>query len=232
MSSNFQSHRKFTAAEYANYDNTRKKVYGPESVRLTHPTPEAQQAYETYSKWTTDSNKSVKQYNEKLKAVSGKKKSDLNKFDIGTLHQEQHQTLVEPAAQAATDTNMHASTRNAFLDDYPYAYFNGRARQKHERHADEATQQAEFYRNRYDTHLSEATASTASAFRPTDSPYGTYGSAGGPTGNYDSYGPSGSGTSDSGAYRSQTTGSAVHGAYGPPFSNAGAYDSYSSRTFR
>ncbi|KAH7269006.1 uncharacterized protein BKA55DRAFT_547659 [Fusarium redolens] len=90
------------------------------------------------------------------------------------LQQRQHQHLVLPAAQAATDTNLHASTSNDFLDKHPFAYKNARARKHHEKLADSSVKEAKHYRQAYDTHYEKAGAPTPPIRQ---APYGTHGSS-------------------------------------------------------
>ncbi|PTB41918.1 hypothetical protein M441DRAFT_79968 [Trichoderma asperellum CBS 433.97] len=57
---------------------------------------------------------------------------------IETLSQRQHSSLLQPAAEAATDTLAHAQARDNFLKQHPYAYKNGLTRKRHEGLADSA----------------------------------------------------------------------------------------------
>ncbi|EXK80005.1 hypothetical protein FOQG_15428 [Fusarium oxysporum f. sp. raphani 54005] len=164
---NIQSYTKLTAKEYQSYTNTRKQIYGQNVNTRLHPTPQAERDYNTYSQWREQSNASRDQYEKSLKEAIGPN----GNFQM--LQQRQHQDLVLPAAQAATDTNLHASTRNDFLDKHPYAYKNARARKQHEKLADNSVKEAKHYRQAYDTHYEKAGA-PAPPIR--QAPYGTHGS--------------------------------------------------------
>ncbi|KAL9573948.1 hypothetical protein ACKAV7_001892 [Fusarium commune] len=165
---NVQSYTKLSTKEYQSYTNTRKQIYGQNVNTRLHPTPQAERDYNTYSQWREQSNASRDQYEKSLKEAIGPN----GNFQM--LQQKQHQDLVLPAAQAATDTNLHASTRNDFLDKHPYAYKNARARRQHEKLADSSVKEAKHYRQAYDTHYEKAGA-PAPPIR--QAPYGTHGSS-------------------------------------------------------
>ncbi|ENH75685.1 hypothetical protein FOC1_g10003844 [Fusarium oxysporum f. sp. cubense race 1] len=162
---NVQSYTKLTTKEYQSYTNTRKQIYGQNVNTRLHPTPQAERDYNTYSQWREQSNASRDQYEKSLKEAIGPN----GNFQM--LQQRQHQDLVLPAAQAATDTNF---TRNDFLDKHPYAYKNARARKQHEKLADNSVKEAKHYRQAYDTHYEKAGA-PAPPIR--QAPYGTHGSS-------------------------------------------------------
>ncbi|CVK84686.1 uncharacterized protein FPRN_02057 [Fusarium proliferatum] len=165
---NVQSYTKLTTKEYQSYTNTRKQIYGQNVNTRLHPTPQAERDYNTYSQWREQSNASRDEYEKSLKEAIGPN------GNYQMLQQRQHQDLVLPAAQAATDTNLHASTRNNFLDKHPYAYKNARARKQHEKLADSSLKEAKHYRQAYDTHYEKA-GKPAPPIR--QAPYGTHGSS-------------------------------------------------------
>ncbi|KAF5639612.1 hypothetical protein F52700_3994 [Fusarium sp. NRRL 52700] len=165
---NVQSYSKLSTKEYQSYTNTRKQIYGQDVNTRLHPTPQAERDYNTYSQWRQQSNASRDEYEKSLKEAIGPN----GNFQM--LQQRQHQDLVLPAAQAATDTNLHASTRNDFLNKHPYAYKNARARKQHEKLADSSVKEAKHYRQAYNTHYEKA-GSPAPPIR--QAPYGTHGSS-------------------------------------------------------
>lgn len=96
-----QTHKKSTANENRSCTQTRQQIYGQDIGSRDHPSPEAERDYKKYCQWLNQSNTSVRFYENTLKTVTGSRTPDLQK-----LQQHQHQQMVYPAAQAATDTNL------------------------------------------------------------------------------------------------------------------------------
>ncbi|RBR20091.1 uncharacterized protein FIESC28_05370 [Fusarium coffeatum] len=152
----------------------KQQIYGQDVGSRAHPSPEAERDYKEYCQWRNQSNTSVRFYDSTLETVAGSRTADIQK-----LQQHQHQQLVYPAAQAATDTNFHASTRNAFLDNHPFAYRDMVERSEHEGLADASVHEAKYYRAAYDTHYEKSAPFKS---RPNGQPpYGSYGSTSSPT---------------------------------------------------
>jgi hypothetical protein len=103
MSSNqksFQSHTKLTPNEYRSYDHKRRQIYGQAAAAQAIPSAAAERDYHTYSDFTVQANASVAHYEKAYKKVTKPKD------EFHSLEQWQHQELVSPASQAATDTNL------------------------------------------------------------------------------------------------------------------------------
>jgi hypothetical protein len=98
----FYSHTKFTANEYRSYGYTRREIYGQDvdTRDQEHPSAAAERDYNNYTKSRVQSNASVSYYEETYEKVKGPD------GEFQSLQQRQHQELVSPAAQAATDTNL------------------------------------------------------------------------------------------------------------------------------
>ncbi|KAH6950220.1 hypothetical protein DER45DRAFT_580217 [Fusarium avenaceum] len=177
MSSNqkaSQSYTRLTPNEYRSYAQKRQEVYGQDGDAQKHPSVAAERDYYTYSELKEQSKASMGHYKTTYKRISGQTYEGFDnpksKFDL--LEQDQHRELVSPAAEVATDTNLHASARHAFLDTHPFAYRTMKKRVNHEKLADEATEDAKHYRQVYDTHYERAGAPP----RRESPPYGSHGS--------------------------------------------------------
>lgn len=100
MSSSGSGINKMSEDDLRRYRQTRQQQY-PTTYQNTHPSRKAQADYEEYSARTRESNASVETYWQEYNRHAGGRR-----VPIDTLSEQQHRQLVNPAAEAATDTHM------------------------------------------------------------------------------------------------------------------------------